>query len=227
MAKSNNPYRRQTIPVDDLRDREVFEWEGVLYRVALRNRDYDSVEIRDAEAIQHGFPEYEITPCITRLDTGQLVSAPFTMKPPVRNAEGDLEDDGPFVDVWRLGGMDDVSDSDRQDLAGRTPRASWIISALAIVASLLMPAIYAGLIPPLGYINGRQAPLRDLPPYWDQGVAWSNEAMLALTGLVAAVVIVLVLTRRLRAASTGILVQLVMVLASMVTLMGIVNGLTL
>lgn len=219
MAKSNNPYRRQPIPVDDLRDGDVFERKGVIYRVVVRNPADDLVVIQDHE--------YEITVCATRLDTDQLVSLPFAMKPPVRNAEGDLENGGPFVDVWRLGNPDDIPDSDRHDLAGRTSRASWITSALVIVVSLLMPAIYADLIPPIGYINGQQAPLRDLPPYWDQGVAWSNEAMLALTGLVAAVVIVLVLTRRLRAAGTGLLVQLAMVLASMGTLMGIVSGLTL
>lgn len=225
---TDNPYRRQTISVDDLRDGDAFEWEGLIYRVGVRNPGDDSVVIQDHKEIRrNGKKEYEMTVCATRVDTGQLVSHPFTMKPPVRNSEGDPEDGGPFVDVWRLGNVDDAPDADRQDLTGRTSRASWITSALVVLASLLMPAIYADLIPPIGYINGRQAPLRDLPPYWDQGVDWSNGAMLALTGLVAAVVTVLVLARRLSAAGICVLVQLAMAIASTVTIMAIGSGLTL
>lgn len=215
----DNWYQPETIRAEDLQDGDIFELEGVRYRVGVRNPDDDFVEIQTNQEIQeNGISEWKMTIATTRVDNGQLGSHQFTKQPPVRNSEGELEDGGPFVEVWRP--------SVRQPTVRRS-RVSWPISALVIVASLLAPAIYSNLIPPLGFINGRQDPVRDLPPYWDQAVSWSDGTMAVLTGLVAAAIIVLVLTRRLRAAGMGVLVQVSMMIASTVTILAVGSGLTL
>lgn len=93
---------RYRLSVRDIQDGDVFEWDGVTYQVDIRNPDDDSVVIQTNEEIhQNGINEWEVTIVATRLDDGQLVSLLVTTEPPVRTSEGDLEDGGPFVTVWR------------------------------------------------------------------------------------------------------------------------------
>lgn len=99
---ADDQYRRLRIDVVDLRDGDVFEWEGVKYRVDVRDPENDTVVIQTNEEIRkNGNSEWEVPLVVTRIDDGQTGVLRIPTNAPPRTDDGDLDSGGPFVDVWR------------------------------------------------------------------------------------------------------------------------------